>query len=173
MRRIWHQTQQNTVHIPAYYRTYDYNDYNYETREFETIYVPVTAIFAFRDDSVITTVTFQEGSPLQTIRVRAFDSCTLLKSIELPAGLTTINSFAFNDCTAITEITIPASVTAIEYGTFRNWTSSQTIYIKGFANQTDADAAWGENWRKQRPIFLPSSWSYEDIKAQIVYQGGQ
>jgi hypothetical protein len=165
------KSSKNTIHIPAYY-IYD----NWlTTAEYERIYLPVTEIgtFAFEDNKNITTVTFQEGSPLQTVGYRAFKDCTNLKSIELPAGLTTIRSWAFDNCTKLTEITVPASVTVIEVSAFYDWVSSQTIYIKGFTSQTEADAAWGENWRKQRPISLSSSWSYEDIAAQIVYQGGQ
>ena len=68
---------------------------------------------------------------------------TGLTSITIPASLTSIGEQAFAGCTRLTSITIPNSVTSIGDGAFSDWTSSQTIYIKGKASQAEADAIWG------------------------------
>ena len=65
----------------------------------------------------------------------------------------------FSGCTSITTLTIPASVTIIGPWAFIGWTNTQTIIVKGHANQESADAAWGSyTWR-------------EFSNARIVYQG--
>ncbi len=43
----------------------------------------------------------------------AFDQCTGLTSITLPAALTVIGNYAFRDCTGLTDLQIPAGVTEI------------------------------------------------------------
>ena len=43
----------------------------------------------------------------------AFRSCTTLKSIVLPEGVTTIEKDAFFDCSKLSTVTLPASLTAI------------------------------------------------------------
>ena len=110
-----------------------------------TIPARVTAIgnSAFYDCTSLTTVTFSEGSLLETISNYAFSYCTSLTSITIPAGVTsigggafsgcrnlatvtfsegsqlgTISSDAFSYCTSLAGITIPASVTSIGYEVF-------------------------------------------------------
>ena len=72
-----------------------------------------------------------------------------ISTVTFAAGsqLTTIGSSAFAGCSSLTSINIPASVTSIGQGAFNIWTSSQTIYVEGYAIQTTADAAWGSSWR--------------------------
>jgi uncharacterized repeat protein (TIGR02543 family) len=78
----------------------------------------------------------------------AFSGCSNLASITIPAGVMSIGTQAFTFCTNITSITIPEGVTSIGNNAFPGWTTSQTIYIKGYANETEADAAWGDGgWR--------------------------
>jgi len=61
----------------------------------------------------------------------------------------------------LTKITIPASVTSVGVQVFRSWTSSQTIYVEGYASQAAADAAWSsDNY---------NNWLYE-CSANIVYR---
>ena len=47
------------------------------------------------------------------IGVAAFRGCKLLESIKLSANLITIENYAFDDCTSLTSLMIPASVTSI------------------------------------------------------------
>ena len=68
-------------------------------------------------------------------------------NITIPAGVTSIGDWAFNNRTSLASITIPASVTSIGNYAFYYWTNSQTIYIRGHANQASANAAWGSGWR--------------------------
>jgi len=101
----------------------------------------------------------------------AFIYCPSLTSLILPEGLQHIGVGAFTDTTKISEITIPASVTSVGAGygfsngsdgkgswAFFGWTSEQTIYIEGFANEKEADEAWGAGWRQR-------------CNAKIVYKG--
>ena len=60
--------------------------------------------------------------------------------------VTSIGDYAFASCTGLTSITIPAGVTTIG-SAFEDWTSSQTINVRGCANRSAADSAWGSNWR--------------------------
>ena len=59
----------------------------------------------------------------------SFRGCSNLKDVTFAenANLTFINGFAFEDCTSLTTITIPASVTYIGRGAFKNtgWYNSQ------------------------------------------------
>ena len=88
------------------------NCYNLETA---SISASVTTIGngAFYYCRSLKTVTFAEGSQLQTIGEDAFNWCYAHEEITIPEGVTSIDDRAFYYCNNIDEITIPASVTFI------------------------------------------------------------
>lgn len=66
----------------------------------------------------------------------AFEGCTSLKSINLPASLTELGQHNFGGavfagCTSLTSIDIPSSVTEIPDVTFKNCSSLQTVRFRG------------------------------------------
>ena len=60
---------------------------------------------AFDDCSNLQTVTFAEGSQLQTIGDYAFQNCSALTSITIPASVTSIGQRAFYDCSNLQTVT--------------------------------------------------------------------
>ena len=89
--------------------------------------------------------------------------------ITIPNSVTTIGDMAFLQCHNLTSVIIPNSVTTISEGAFTLWASSQTINVQGHSTQADADAAWGEKWRKER-LSWKEDWT--DIRAIIKYWDG-
>jgi uncharacterized repeat protein (TIGR02543 family) len=71
-------------------------------------------------------------------------------TVTIPATVTSIGQGAFYYCTGLTSITIPEDVTTVGSGAFFGWTSSQTIYVKGYATEAAANTAWntvvGTSW---------------------------
>ncbi len=67
----------------------------------------------FSGCSSLESVSFAEGSLLTSIGSYAFNGCSSLTSIEIPAGVTSIGSRAFENCSSLTSIEIPAGVTSI------------------------------------------------------------
>jgi len=59
----------------------------------------------------------------------AFEGCTGLTSISIPAGVTEIESSTFYGCTGLTSISIPAGVTEIGYKAFYGCTGLTSITI--------------------------------------------
>ena len=55
---------------------------------------------------------------MTSIGESAFESCTGLKSINIPNSVTNIGEYAFKGCTGLTSINIPNSVTHIDYAPF-------------------------------------------------------
>ena len=107
-----------------------------------------------RNNTGLDTVTFAEGSELESIGQQAFQGCTILSSITIPASVTEIgeNAFyscenlatvtfaegsklksigrqAFNGCKILSSITIPASVTSIGINAFYNCPALESINI--------------------------------------------
>ena len=72
----------------------------------------------FRNCKDLTSVSFAEGSQLTSIGKNAFEGCTGLTSITIPASVTTIGASAFSGCSGLTSIVIPEGVTSIDYGAF-------------------------------------------------------
>ncbi len=124
--------------------TLDLDSYNYSasTRP-TTISIPASVKTicedAFDDSSKLTSLTFEEGSQLETIEnftfegcesltelvipnsvkticTEAFDGCLSLKSLKFEKGshLETIGYSSFGSCESLTELEIPASVKTIE-----------------------------------------------------------
>ena len=65
----------------------------------------------------------------QTIGQQAFEHCSALKSITLPASLQAIGYGAFNGCSALDTITLPASVQTIGQSAFNNCPALKSITL--------------------------------------------
>ena len=87
-----------------------------------TIPASVTSIGdnAFENATSLTTVTFEQGSNLDTIGYSAFLNATALTTITIPASVTSIGSSAFRSTTSLTNITIPSGITTISQYTFNH-----------------------------------------------------
>ena len=119
-----------------------------------TIPSTVTTIrdYAFYSCKSLASVTFAEGSQLETIETSAFASCTSLASITIPSTVTTIGDIVFKSCeslasvafaegsqlktidksaficcTSLASMTIPCTVTTIGDGAFSNCISLASV----------------------------------------------
>ena len=72
-------------------------------------------------------VTFAEGSRLETINNFAFNDCGKLTSIEFPSGTKSIGNQAFTYCTSLTSIKIPSSVTTIGENAFQRCSNLSSV----------------------------------------------
>ena len=84
---------------------------------------------AFQNHTNLTDVTFEENSQLTKIDQWAFNNCTGLTSISIPASVTDIIANAFEDCSGLTSVTIGDGVTTIGSCAFRRCTSLTTCTI--------------------------------------------
>jgi len=78
-----------------------------------------------------------------SIRSSAFEGCTGLTSITIPASVTSIGSSAFRGCTDLTSITIPASVTSIGSSAFFGCTDLTSITIPASVTSIGSSAFSG------------------------------
>lgn len=108
----------------------------------KSVFIPLslqTASSPFRNCTALTDVTFEDGrtelpdtllrgsgirqftvpQTVTKIGYSAFDGCTQLTAITLPAGLRELGDEAFKGCTALTGVALPDSLTALGYGVFR------------------------------------------------------
>lgn len=101
----------NPLNYKASLWLYNENTSTYEKVTSLTIPKSITQIneFAFDGCSSITTVTFEEGSQLESIGQNAFTSCASLNSITLPNTLKEIGFGIFQNCTSLTTITFNGS----------------------------------------------------------------
>lgn len=83
--------------------------------------IPATTTFidqgAFQNTPSLETVTFGQPSEIETINTGAF-AYSGIKNIELPTSVKYLKQQAFDNCTNLETIKIPASVTDIATGTF-------------------------------------------------------
>lgn len=101
-----------------------------------SISIPATVkglgAYAFQNCGALTSVVFEGAddgiSSLLTIGNYAFDGCTELTGITIPASVTTLGSYAFRGCAKITEMTVPETVAKIGGGNlFENCTELTTV----------------------------------------------
>lgn len=94
---------------------------------------PVTEIgrSAFKDRVNITGIGFASGASVTKIGATAFQGCTGLQSISLPAGTTTLPNGVLQGCTNLNAVTIPATVTVIGDMAFADCRSLATLALPG------------------------------------------
>ena len=87
---------------------------------------------AFQGCTSLATVTFAEGSQLESIGDSAFQGCTSLATVTFAqdSQLESIDSYAFSNCRNLTEITLPSSLKSIGDSAFSNCTNLTTVTIE-------------------------------------------
>lgn len=88
--------------------------------------------YAFADNSNLKNVTISATSEIATITSigdHAFEGCTTLNQLVLPATLKSIGSHAFYECISLNSVNIPDGVTDIRSNTFYNCSSLASITL--------------------------------------------
>ena len=109
-----------------------------------TIPASVTSIgeYAFNGCSKLSSLTFTEGSQLETIGNDAFNGTSISGELTLPASLNTIGGYAFY-ATKITAVTIPASLKSIGKYAFNGCNGLKTLtFAEGSQLETIEDHAF-------------------------------
>ena len=76
----------------------------------------VIGSYAFNGCSRLTSLNLPAG--ITEIDAGAFQYCSGLTSLNLPAGITSIGSSAFENCSGLTSLNLPAGITEISRGAF-------------------------------------------------------
>lgn len=109
-----------------------------------TVYGSRIYAYQFREQTALTQVDFASSEGSGTIGQYAFQKCSALASIELPAWVTGIEHGAFASCTALAEVVWPEALNSIGTTAFSNCQSLtlsdglpetlETIDTQSFAN---------------------------------------
>ena len=91
---------------------YYYNNYDYQYHTSND----VIGDYAFEGCSGLTSLTLPAG--ITEIGDCAFEGCSGLTSLTLPAGITSIGSYAFKGCSGLTSLTLPDGITEIGTSAF-------------------------------------------------------
>ena len=104
---------------------------------------------AFDGCSGLTSVTFGEGSRLESIGSNAFDGCSGLTSVEIPSSVTSIGysfgSYAFDGCSGLTSVTFEegSRLESIYSSTFRGCSGLTSVEIPSSVTRIGSDAFYG------------------------------
>ena len=103
--------------------------------------------FVFEKCTKLTSVTFAEGSVLESVGAGAFEQCTSLTSIDVPNSVQNIGSNAFYACSNLSNVSFGenSELTAIGSGAFEDCSSLQTIVFDGSEDEWNA-ISFGDDW---------------------------
>lgn len=85
--------------------------------------------YTFYDCKKLNTATLSAATSLTSIGVDAFQQCSSLTSVILPAGLKSISNYAFDGCGLLSDIVLPQSLTSIGGYAFQNCTALSAVTI--------------------------------------------
>ena len=85
--------------------------------------------YAFFNDNVITSVSFEKALHLRYIGIDAFYGCSEIKSLNIPSAINTIQYGAFQNCTGLESATIEDGLTSIDKQAFMGCGSLKYIVI--------------------------------------------
>ena len=121
--------------------------------EHPSFYTLDGVLFRKKDDAL---VAYPRGKAVSSYTVpRAFDCCSFLTSISLPASVTEIDDYAFSDCSALVEVSIPSSVDEIGSCAFNYCTALSSIVIPDSVTEIE-EGAFAE-CRALTTVVLPNS----------------
>lgn len=92
-----------------------------------TLY-PVRKIGAYAFNNCTELTSVKMPASIKEISDHAFENCSALSNVMIPDAVTVIGPAAFKDCASITQINIPASVTEVHIWAFENCTSLTDVY---------------------------------------------
>ena len=107
------------------------------------------------------------------IYMGAFEKCSSLESITIPAGVTTIGKTAFSGCSSLQSVTLPEGLQKIEGGAFYKCVAVQSVTFLGNACQdaigemafdgvgsiaTPATLVLPNNWTGSKPVDSQKKW---------------
>ena len=93
-----------------------------EMLEFE---IPANPSGAFTPDIMVTEI----NMPVGVTSFNRFNSCTNIKKVSIPSGVTAIPAYAFSGCSNLTSVSIPNTVTTIGDIAFMDCTSLTSVTI--------------------------------------------
>ena len=134
-----------------YYYYHDY-DHDYEYGCFYTSNDKIGG-YAFEGCSGLTSLTLPAS--ITTIGERAFTGCSGLTSLNLPASITTIGRSTFSGCSGLTSLTLPAGITSIGSSAF--WGCSGLTSLTLPAGITTIGGSAFENCTGLTSLNLPAS----------------
>ncbi len=110
---------------------------------------------AFQDCTALTSIILP--ATVTRIGLYAFDGCSALINAEIPMGVTSIRNNAFSGCTSLTSINIPASVTSIQYNAFDGCSALETVIFAEGSQLTHINNRAFQNCTSLTSIKIPAS----------------
>ena len=101
----------------------------------------VIGSYAFKGCSVLTSLNLPAG--ITSIGDFAFYGCSRLTSLNLPAGITSIGEYAFKGCSGLTSLTLPAGITKIGSETFEGCSGLTSLNLPTGITEIDSYAFEG------------------------------
>ena len=114
---------------------------------------------AFEECSSLSSVTFEEGSVLETISSSVFATCANLSKVEFAknGALSYIGNSAFTACSSLKEINFPASLKTIDFYAFGECTSLKEFTFDDNAQITSIEPFAFNSCSKLAVVNLPAS----------------
>lgn len=161
----WKKGVTQTVHI-----FYDDDDNAvigiiHATSRYSTITLPATigshdivtiGDWAANGETTLTKLVFPENCKIATIEFEAFENCTSLESITIPASVGRIESAAFKGCTSLTSVTFNTqNLASLGGATFKGCTSLESITLpEGMTTLYEQEFY---NCTKLKDVYLPDT----------------
>lgn len=148
---------------------------NFQGAQMSALTIPATVknidAYTFQN-CAMTTITFEDGIKLSTIKDHTFKQCKNVKELVIPEGVSTIQGWALEHMDGLESLTLPSTLATVDDGAFawigNNPSITSSVTVKAFTPPTTSGTPFRDLNYAACMLYVPQQ-SVDDYKSSKLF----